>query len=135
MNEIAQYFRKDNYAALTGIQLLEFSEGRARAKLEITKDHLNATGTVQGGVLFTLADFAFAVASNSHGTIAVAINSCISFFKAVSAGTLFADAKEISFHPKIASYLVEVTNEQHELIATFQGMVYRKKDKLSFEAQ
>jgi acyl-CoA thioesterase len=133
MKELAQYFRKDNYAALTGIELLEFAEGKARVKLELTKDHLNSGGSVHGGVLFTLADFAFAVAANSHGTVAVAINSCISFFKAVSTGTLFADAKEISYHPKIASYLVEVTNEQHELIATFQGMVYRKREKLSLE--
>lgn len=133
MNELAQYFRRDNYAALTGIELLEFAEGSARVKLKLTQDHLNSGGSVHGGVLFTLADFAFAVAANSRGTVAVAINSSISFFKAVSAGTLFAEAKEISYHPKIASYLVEVTNEQHELIAIFQGMVYRKKEKLKLE--
>jgi acyl-CoA thioesterase len=46
---------------------------------------------------------------------------------------LYAEAKEVSFHPKLASYIVEITDEEDELIATFQGMVYRKKDKLEIE--
>lgn len=134
MTTIEEYFKKDNYAELTGIKLLEISEGRARAMLEINEKHLNSAGTVQGGAIFTLADFAFAAASNSHGTVAVAINSSISFFKAVSAGILYADAREISIHPKLASYVIDVTNEENELIATFQGMVYRKRDKLPIES-
>ncbi|HUV80144.1 MAG TPA: hotdog fold thioesterase [Candidatus Bathyarchaeia archaeon] len=133
MTTIEEYFKKDKYAELTGIKLLEISEGRARAMLEIDESNLNSAGTVQGGAIFTLADFAFAAAAHSHGTVAVAINSSISFFKAVSGGILYADAKEISFHPKLASYIVDVTNERNELIATFQGMVYRKKDKLKIE--
>jgi len=133
MAVIEEYFTKDKYAELTGIKLLEISEGRARAMLEIHEKHLNSAGTVQGGAIFTLADFAFAAASNSHGTVAIAINSSISFFKAVSTGILYADAREISFHPKLASYIVDVTNEENELIATFQGMVYRKKNKLPIE--
>ncbi len=125
-----EFLKKDKYAELTGIKLLEVSEGRARAMLEINEKHLNGFGTVHGGAIFTLADFAFGAASNSHGTAAVAINSSISFFKAVSAGILYADAKEISLHYKLASYVIDVTNEKNELIASFQGMVYRKKDKL-----
>jgi acyl-CoA thioesterase len=133
MNTMKEYFRKDNYAELSGIKLLEVSEGRAKAMLEIHEKHLNSAGTVHGGAIFTLADFAFAVAAHSHGTAAAAINSSISFFKAASAGILFANAREISFHPKLASYIIDITNEDNELIATFQGMVYRKKDKLKIE--
>lgn len=133
MNTMEEYFKKDNYADLTGIKLLEISEGRARAMLEINENHLNSAGTVHGGAIFTLADFTFAVAAHSHGTVAAAINSSISFFKAASAGILFANAREISCHPKLASYIIDITNEENELIATFQGMVYRKKDKLKIE--
>jgi len=131
--KIEAFFQKDKYAELTGIKLLEVSEGRAKAMLEITENHLNSAGTVHGGVIFTLADFAFEVASNSYGTLAVAINAQISFFKAVSAGVLYAEAKEVSLHPKLASYTIDVTNETGELIASFQGMVYRKKDMLNVE--
>ncbi len=130
MTTLEEFLKKDKYAELTGIKLLEVSEGRARAMLEINEKHLNGFGTVHGGAIFTLADFAFGAASNSHGTAAVAINSSISFFKAVSAGILYAEAKEISFHYKLASYAIDITNEKNELIASFQGMVYRKKDKL-----
>ena len=133
MITIEAYFKKDSYAVSTGIKLLEFTEDRAKAMIEITENHLNSAGTVHGGAIFTLADFAFAVAAHSHGTVSAAINSCISFFKAVSAGVLYAEAKEISFHPKLASYTVDVTNEKNELIASFQGIVYRKKDTLNIE--
>ena len=131
--KIEAFFQKDTYAELTGIKLLDVSEGRAKAMLAVTENHLNSAGTVHGGVIFTLADFAFEVASNSYGTLAVAINAQISFFKAVSAGVLYADAKEVSLHPKLASYTIDVTNENGELIASFQGMVYRKKDMLNIK--
>jgi acyl-CoA thioesterase len=133
MSNLEGIFKRDNYAALSGIKLLEVSEGRARAMMEITEDHLNGFGSVHGGAIFTLADFAFGVASNSHGTLSVAINSSISFFKAVSSGILYAEAREVSFHPKLASYTIDVTNEEGDLIASFQGMAYRKRDKLQIE--
>jgi len=133
MEEIEAYFKKDTYAELTGIRLLDVSEGRARAMLAITEHHRNSAGTVHGGVIFTLADFAFAAAAHSHGTVAVAIHSSISFFKAVSDGILYAEAKEISIHPKLASYIVDVTNDKNERIASFQGMAFRKKDMLKIE--
>ncbi|MBW2680422.1 MAG: hotdog fold thioesterase, partial [Deltaproteobacteria bacterium] len=80
--------------------------------------------------IFSLADLAFAVASNSHKTIALAINASISFLKAASGGTLFAEAKEVSINPKLATYDIRVTNEDNDIIALFQGTVYRKKDKI-----
>ena len=133
MHKIEEFFQKDKYAAVMGIKLLEVSDGRAKAMLEVTENHLNSAGTVHGGVIFTLADFAFEVASNSYGTLAVAINAQISFFKAVAAGVLYAEAKELALHPKLASYTIDVTNETGDLIASFQGMVYRKKDMLKIE--
>jgi acyl-CoA thioesterase len=72
----------------------------------------------------------FAVAGNSHGTVAMAINVSISYLKAVTEGTLYAEAKEMSLNPKLGTYHVTVTNEAGELVATFQGMTYRKKDPI-----
>ena len=133
MSELEEYFKKDKYAELAGIKLLEVSKGSSKAMLELNESHLNSAGTVHGGAIFTLADFAFAVASHSRGTLAAAINSSISFFKGVSNGVLYAEARELSCHPKLASYIVDITNEKNELIATFQGMVYRKKTMLKVE--
>jgi acyl-CoA thioesterase len=125
-----EFCRKDRFADAVGIELLEVSEGSARAKMEIKDHHLNAVNIVHGAAIFALADLVFAMASNSHGNVAVAVNASISYLKAASGGTLFAEATEISRNAKLASYTIRVTDESDDLIAIFQGMVYRKKDKI-----
>ncbi|MBF0287029.1 MAG: PaaI family thioesterase [SAR324 cluster bacterium] len=132
MKDIIKFFtEKDQFARHTGIELLEISEGYARAKLEIQKQHLNGVGIAHGGALFTLADLAFAAASNSDGQVSVAINANVSFLKALSTGTLYAEAKEVSKNRKIASYDVLIMDQDNDIIATFQGMVYRKQELIS----
>ncbi|OGJ88567.1 MAG: phenylacetic acid degradation protein [Candidatus Raymondbacteria bacterium RifOxyA12_full_50_37] len=132
MEKILAYFKNDAFAAHNNIRLVEVAPGTATATMEITANHLNSLGTVQGGAIFTLADLAFAAASNAHGTVAVALNVSINFLKAVGVGTLYANATENSINPKVATYTVRVTNEKDELIATFEGLAYRKKDKAPF---
>jgi acyl-CoA thioesterase len=126
MDDPERFFTGDAYARQAGIVLVESSQGRARVKMEIRDMHLNSHGTVHGGAIFTLADTAFAVASNSHGIPAAAINAHISYMKSASSGTLYADAEEFALNPKLASYTVRVTDDQEAPIAIFQGMVYRK---------
>jgi len=131
METIKQFFQKnDQFADYVGIELLEVSAGGAKAKMEIKKHHLNGVNTVHGAAIFTLADLVFAVASNSHGTIAMGINVSISYLKAIKEGILYAEAKEVSKNPKLASYQVQITDAVGDLVAIFQGMVYRKKEGL-----
>ena len=130
MEAIKNFFKQDKFAEHVGIELLEVSEGSARAALDIKPHHLNAVGIVHGAAIFSLADLVFAMASNSHGTVAVAVNANISFMKAISSGRLTAEATEVSRNAKLASYTIRITDEQDQLIALFQGMVYRKKDKI-----
>ena len=131
-NDLISYFEKDRFAAFIGIKLVEVKPGYAKANIEITDKHLNAVNIVQGGVIFTLADFAFAAASNSYGQVSLGINANISYFKPPRGRILIAEAKEISASKKIASYNVDIFDENMETIARFTGMVYRKKDKLQF---
>jgi acyl-CoA thioesterase len=126
MQDPQQFFSRDVYARDAGIVLLETFPGKARVKMEVTEKHLNSHGTVHGGAIFTLADTAFAVASNSHGIPAAAINAHISFMKSISAGMLYAEAEEFSLNPRLATYTVRVTDQEGNRIAIFQGMVYRK---------
>lgn len=135
MEEIKRFFKKDKFCAFIGIELTEVSEGHAKAKMDIKDHHLNGVGIVQGGAIFTLADFAFAAASNSHGTVAVGINTSISNMTAVSGGTLYAEAREIGINHKIGTYTVDITNEKGDMIAIFQGMVYRKKDPIDLSGE
>jgi len=130
MPSLKRFFANDKFAERADIELLAVSPGQARAKMTLHSHHLNGYGTVQGGAIFTLADFAFAAASNSHGTIAVAINVSITFVKAGKTGALWAEAREISRNFKLGSYTVEVKDDQGELVALFQGLAYRKSEKI-----
>jgi acyl-CoA thioesterase len=121
-----KFLHDDKFAQHTGIELLEVKSGTAKVRMEIKPFHLNGVGLVHGGALFTLADFAFAAAANSHDEVAVAINASISYLKGVTAGTLYAEAEEISNSRKISVYSIKVTDEAGRLIAMFQGMAYKK---------
>ena len=128
--ELKRIFKSDKYAELSNIELLAAGPGHATAKMTLHAHHLNALKTVQGGAIFTLADFAFAVACNSHGTMAVALDVSIVFMKAATTGILWAEAKEISKNFKVGLYVVDIKDDQGDLVAQFQGLAYRKKDKL-----
>lgn len=128
-----EYLSNDSFAKLTGIEVLEMKPGYAMARLAIEDKHINAGGTTQGGVIFTLADFVIAAASNSHGKLAFSITGSINFLRGSKPGdVLFAEAKERFLHKRIASYHVDVTNQNGDLIATMEGTVYRKDIDLPF---
>ena len=121
-------FQHDYFAQHLGIELVSASTGVAKVRLKIQTFHLNSANMVHGGVIFSLADLAFAVASNSYGNIALAINANIAYFKATKGGVIFATAREVAKNPKLSTFSVRVTNESDELIATFQGTAYQKKE-------
>jgi acyl-CoA thioesterase len=126
IEKIKDFFKNDRFAALAGIEVIEASKGYCKAKMVIEDKHLNAANVVQGGAIFTLADFAFGLASNSHGQLALAINVNISFLKGKSSGTLYAIATEVADPKRIGVYDVKVTDENGEIVACFNGLAYRK---------
>lgn len=123
------YFKSDPFAKYLDIVLSKCEAGYAEAKLTITKDLLNFNGFANGGAFFSLADYAFAVASNSHGRTAVGLNVNMSYLAPGKVGDeVTCIAKEIKLTPKIATYEMKIRNASEELIATMEGMVYRKKE-------
>jgi acyl-CoA thioesterase len=131
MQELKQFFSTgDLFARHSGIELVDLGPGWAKASMKIEPFHFNGAKTVHGGAIFTLADFAFAVASNSHGSLAMGINTSMSFVKAALKGTLYAEATEQSRNPKLASYSVMITDDAGDVVAIFQGMAYRKKESI-----
>lgn len=127
--KIFELLGKDQFAKNSNMKLIEVGIGFAIAEMEIDQRHLNGLGSVQGGVLFTLADFVCAAASNSQGKVAVSLDASISFVKAISKGKLTAVASEIYLRRTVAAYKVEVRNEENDLIAVFQSTSYRKEPK------
>jgi len=128
LETIKHHFENDRFAAANGMKLVELRPGFAKTTLIIEDRHLNNVGTVQGGAIFTLADFAFGAASKTGGKVAVAISANLSFLRATRSGTLYAEATEISRSRKLSVCTVRVTNDAEELVALFQGTAYIKDE-------
>jgi acyl-CoA thioesterase len=119
--------RTDETTQRTGQTNPKTGQRTAKARMEITPAHLNAAGVCQGGALFTLADLAFAAASNSAGRPTVSIQSDIRIFRAEKEGTLYAEACEVFDHKRLSACEVRITNAAGELVATFSATGYRKE--------
>ncbi len=118
------FFQADRYAVENGCRIVDARTGYAKIQMEITPHHHNAVGITQGGAIYTLADFAFAVASNAGNEKVVGTSSYINYFKATRTGTLTAVAKEICRTRKLSTVEVKVTDDDGNLIAQFQGNGY-----------
>jgi acyl-CoA thioesterase len=125
-DETRARIESDAYCETLGIDVTDLEAGSARTELTITEDLLNFHGTPHGGAIYSLADAAFAAASNSHGETAVALETNISYLEAVETGeTLTATAEETHAAGRTAEYEIEVTSQDGNRVATFRGRVYR----------
>ena len=125
-DEVRDRIAADPYCATLGIDLLALEPGRAVTELTVTDDLVNFHDTPHGGAIYSLADAAFAAASNSHGETALALETNISYLEAVDVGeTLTATAEETHLADSTAEYEVVVTDGDNERVATFRGRVYR----------
>lgn len=124
--ELTKLTQNDHVAQLLGLRLVCVEPNYALVEMEIRDDHANGIGGLHGGVIFTLADYAFAVACNSGGVPTVAVNANISYFKTAKGKIITAEAKEVSSGRKICCCQVDVFDEDKTLIARFSGTGYRK---------
>ena len=125
-NLIKSFFlENDRFAKHNGIRFIEASLGRAVVEMDVRDFHLNAANVVHGAALFTLADFAFALACNMQGRLSLAVNISMNFVKAASGGTLRAVCEEVT-DGKLAVYQATVTDESGDIVATFEGLAFRK---------
>ena len=126
LNKLEQILKNDRFALYNGISLVSIGIGTAIAEMPLTDNHLNGVNIIQGGALFTLADFAFAAASNSHGRIALATNANITFFKGISSGKLTAIAKELNLGKTLSHYAVDIFDQEGAKIAYFTATAFLK---------
>lgn len=132
---LKDFFLHDEFAQQNGIEIVEIAEGYARTQVRIEPRHLNAGGMVQGGVLFTLADLAFAATTNSHGTLTVTSTASISFVRGASRGIITAQAQELVNHHHLPFCEVRVTDEDAALLAIFTASGYRKEGVSSVQVE
>ncbi len=120
----------DYFRELLGIKVHEVRDGYAKMSLEITKKHTNAVGYTHGGVLFSLADCAFAEAVNFGDSKAVAVQVSINYLRPTLEGdVLTAEATTVSDGKTLALCSVVVKKEGKD-VAMFSGLAYKiRSDK------
>lgn len=121
------FFEKDRYAKACGIQIDEMAPGRAVCSFEIEDHHLNAGHAVQGGAIFTLADFTFAVAANGEVENTVSLENQITFMHSTKGKRLIATAYKVSTARQMQFYQVDVTDELGKPIARMSVTGYTLK--------
>lgn len=115
----------DNFVQWMGVELSDVRAGHVEIQMTVREDHLNFMGWAHGGVLFSFADTAFGLASNSHQHESVGVDAHIAFLSGVRLGdVLMATATEVSRTKRKGVYRVDVMRKADDiLIATFTGTV------------
>jgi acyl-CoA thioesterase len=130
---ILRRVEQEPFAKKFGITLSDLDEGYSRVEMNLTPDMENILGLAHGGALFALIDVAFQTASNSHGTMAVALNMNVTFVSSPPPGSrLIAEAKEFSKTNKTAIHDIKVWDSENRLVASCQAVVYRTGKPLPF---
>ncbi len=121
----------DHASPWFGMDLEEVVEGKAQMTLTVHQHHTNGHGICHGGVIFALADSAFAFACNSRNQNTVAQHNMISYIAPARLGDqLTASATEVSLQGRTGIYDVKVTNQSSEIIAEFRGVSRTIKGQL-----
>ena len=128
MEDFKDMVEKDPFGRLLGIRVDKVEPGYAQACVKVKGKFQNFSGYVHGGLIFSLADQAFAAASNSFGSLALALHMGINYLSPPAVGEeLTAEAHQIHLGKKISVYRIKVKNSSGKLIADCQGTVYQKK--------
>lgn len=118
------------YANKMGIRVIKIEDGYSLVEMKMTEEMENIFGMIHGGAIFSLIDAAFELAGNTQGVVSVALNMNITYIKPAKAGeTLRAEAKEVASAGRTASYDIQITNDDNEVIALCQALLYRKRDR------
>jgi len=127
---------QEPFAKLLNLTLIDLQLGHSIVEMEYKPDIMdNIYAKTHGGALFALIDEAFETASQTHGTIAVALNVNVTYVRPPEVGeTLRARADEIARTRKTATYDIKVTNPEGDLIATCQAIAYRTGKPVPFNS-
>ena len=123
---VARMIEHDAFSRWLGVELLEIRPDAATLRMVVRDDMLNGFGVCHGGVTYSLADSAFAFASNTHGRVSVSIENGMSYPAAVRAGdVLVARAAQETGSARLGYFRVVVSNQRDEIVAIFRGTVYK----------
>lgn len=125
IEEARAYFQGDRFATENGMTLDALGESSAECSMTLTERHKNANGGVMGGAIFTLADFAFAIAVNNVHRPTVAQQVSINYLSAPKGKRLIARARLRKDGQNTCVYIVDVTDDTGRDVAQFVGTGYK----------
>ena len=111
IEELREYFKNDIFATDAGCEINEVGDGYSVCSMPIEAKHKNARGGVMGGAIFTLADFAFAVAANAEGIPTVSVSANTMFMKQAKGRRLITRATLIHNGRTTCACTVRVTDD------------------------
>ena len=122
---VKRIFEDDGYVKLSGIEIVEITKEQATVRADIGKEHLNAKGNVQGGMLYTVADFAFAALANYLHPMTVTQCGHINYIRAAVTNSITAVAKETvrSGHNTLSEVVIYDDKNEVCCVCNFNGFV------------
>jgi len=121
-----QMMSKDYFSQWLGIEVIDIAPATCTVRMTVRAEMLNGFGVAHGGIVFSVADSAFAFACNTHGRLTVSIENSITYPVAIREGdVLTAVAREEASSERLGYYRVDVTRQGDETVGLFRGTAYR----------
>ena len=130
LEELNDFFGHDRFAEHAGCRIVEGSRDHAVCELDIKDHHRNALGNVMGGAIFTLADFALAIASNTGENPSVSVSSTIEYLSASKGTCLVATCDADKSGRRLGFYTTDITDDTGRRIARVAATVFRESDAI-----
>jgi acyl-CoA thioesterase len=125
LDRVEEMLSADAYARSLGVELVSVTASEIEVALDVMDSHLNFLGVGHGGMVFSLADCAFSLGSNSAGDRAVAIDTHLVLTGGAEAGDrLHAVVTETTRGRTLGTYRVTVTREDGRVVGLFTGTVH-----------
>ncbi|MEP6596882.1 MAG: hotdog fold thioesterase [Ginsengibacter sp.] len=123
---VEKMMEDDLFSRWLQIKVIKVTEGYSKIKMELRKEMTNGFNVIHGGIIFALADSAFAFACNNRNNLSMALDCSISFNRASKPGDeLIAEASEIHNGRNTGLYLITITNQNNDHVALFKGTCFR----------
>lgn len=123
---VQKMMENDLFSQWLGITVIDIKEGYSKIQMTLRNEMLNGLGTIHGGVTFAFADSAFAFACNNRNNLSVALDTSITFNKAVQPGdVLIAEATELHNGKSTGLYLIYIKDGNGKQVALFKGTCFR----------
>ncbi len=125
--------KNEPFCRLMGMELVSLSDGQSAVEMDYDPERMdNIYRRAHGGAVFALIDEAFETASQTDGTIAVALNVSVTYVKSPQPGRLRCEAVRVTRTKKTATYNITVTDPAGEVVALCTGLVYQTGKPIPF---